>query len=327
MIHRLPLVAGLLLAAAGSVLAEDAPKPAVAPGADGNRFIRFLEDDQHGQLQTAVTCYENAQGIAVDLVGAVHLADPAYYAGLNKTFSTYDVVLFEMVGGDQQPADGDKQPAAGDGGGLPARAQDPAAVLLRSVQLMVTNLLKLQHQFEGIDYKARNFVHADVSWDQFRKLQAERNETFLTLLQRAVKSQRDEAKQAEGKQPAAGEDDLQSILALVAALQDGDPSGLKLMMARQFEGAERTIGAFEGEKGSVIIAERNKVVIEKLEEQMKAGRKKVAVFYGAGHYPDLEKRLIGMGFRQTRHEWRTAWDIPKPGKAARPEAPERKEAA
>ena len=320
MIHRLPLVAGLLLAAAGSVLAEDAPKPAVAPGADGNRFIRFLEDDQHGQLQTAVTSYENAQGIAVDLVGAVHLADPAYYARLNKTFGAYDVVLFEMVGGD-------KEPAAGNGDGLPPRAQDPAAVLLRSVQLMVTNLLKLQHQFEGIDYKARNFVHADVSWDQFRKLQAERNETFLTLLQRAVKSQRDEAKQAEGKQPAAGEDDLQSILALVAALQDGDPSGLKLMMARQFEGAERTIGAFEGEKGSVIIAERNKIVIEKLEEQMKAGRKKVAVFYGAGHYPDLDKRLTGMGFRQTRHEWRTAWDIPKPGKAARPAPPARKEAA
>jgi len=327
MIHRLPLVAGLLLAAAAYVPANDAPKPADAPAPDGNRFIRFLEDDEHAQVQTAVTRYENAQGIAVDLVGAVHLADPAYYAGLNKTFTAYDVVLFEMVGGDPQPADDGKQPAAGDGGGLPARANDPAAALLRGVQMMVTNILKLQHQFEGIDYKARNFVHADVSWDQFRKLQAERNETFLTLLQRAVKSQADDAQQAEGKKPAAGQDDFESILALVAALQNGDPSGLKLMMARQFEGAERMIGAFEGEKGSVIIAERNKIVIQKLEEQMKEGRKKVAVFYGAGHYPDLEKRLVAMGFRQTRHEWRTAWDIPKPRKAAQPAAPERKEAA
>ena len=321
------LLAGAVLASSCIVRAEEAPQPAApAEGRieQGNRFIRYTEDENRGLLQTSVTRYVNADGVSVDLVGAVHLADPGYYEGLNKLFKNYEVVLYEMVGdddalaGDEPKADdkaGEEKPKAG----KPKPAPDPTAAMLRGVQGMVTNILKLQHQVEGIDYKARNFVHADVSWEQFRKMQAERGETFLTLIQRSMKSQLDLEKQKEkdGKAEAdqGDKDDLATLMTIVASLQSGDPSGLKLVMARQFEHAEQAIGAFEGEKGSVIIAERNKVVMEKLAAQVKDGRKKVAVFYGAGHYTDMERRLLELGFHQTNQEWRTAWDITKPKKA------------
>ena len=321
------LLAGAVLAAACLARAEEAPKP-VAPAEgrveQGNRFIRYIEDADRGQLQTSVTRYVNADGVSVDLVGAVHLADPGYYEGLNKLFKDYEVVLFEMVG--EEEAAPEANPEA-DGkadeqkpkGGKPKPAEDPTAAMLRGVQGMVTGILKLQHQVEGIDYKARNFVHADVSWEQFRKMQAERGETFLTLIQRSMKTELDLEKQREKEGKAedkeSDQDQLATLMTIVGALQSGDPSGLKLVMARQFEHAEQAIGAFEGEKGSVIIAERNKVVMEKLGAQIKDGRKKVAVFYGAGHYTDMERRLLELGFHQTNHEWRTAWDITKPKKA------------
>ena len=68
-----------------------------------------------------------------------------------------------------------------------------------------------------------------------------------------------------------------------------------------------------GPTGSTIITERNKRAFEVLGEQLKAGKKNVAVFYGAGHLPDMEKRLLG-DFAMKRHSerWLTAWALEKP---------------
>jgi len=55
-------------------------------------------------------------------------------------------------------------------------------------------------------------------------------------------------------------------------------------------------------------------VIEVLQEQMAAGKRKLAIFYGAGHLLDLDQRLIDLKFKRTGHEWLTAWEISKPTK-------------
>jgi len=305
-LHDPALVALLSCLIAGSLSAaseEKEPAGEEAPAPPAGRFIRFTEDATRGRLETSVTRYENTDGVAVDFVGAVHLADPTYYKGLNTLFKGYGVVLYEMVGGEQ----------GGDPGGQAeaAPADDPTANLLRGAQMMITNLLKLQHQFAGINYKAKNFVHADLSWKKFRALQAEKGESFASLLQKAMQAELE----VKGKDDDGGENadpsDLSTLMTLLGSLQTGNTSDLKLLMARQFCHAEEVIGAFEGEEGSVIIAERNKVVLAAIAEQMKKGEKKIAVFYGAGHYPDMEKRLLEQGFKRTGHAWRTAWDIPK----------------
>ena len=49
-----------------------------------------------------------------------------------------------------------------------------------------------------------------------------------------------------------------------------------------------------------------------LDQQVRAGKKKLGIFYGAAHFPDMEKRLGEAGWKRSKQEWITAWDIPKP---------------
>jgi hypothetical protein len=95
---------------------------------------------------------------------------------------------------------------------------------------------------------------------------------------------------------------------------------MELMLAGFDEDDDGTDGS-----GSVILAERNKVVLRVLKKVLDEGtRKKIGIFYGGGHMPDLERRLIReLGFRRVRHEWLLAWDIrraAKKGEAGEAEA-------
>jgi hypothetical protein len=62
-------------------------------------------------------------------------------------------------------------------------------------------------------------------------------------------------------------------------------------------------------KGSAILSGRNEHAMKVLAGQIALGRKKLAIFYGAGHMPDFEKRLIEQGFKQIGEQWQTAWDV------------------
>jgi hypothetical protein len=72
--------------------------PALAEEPKPTDFIRVDEDAKAARLQTAVTRYEK-DGASVDLIGAVHIADAAYYKGLGERFEGYQAVLYEMIGG------------------------------------------------------------------------------------------------------------------------------------------------------------------------------------------------------------------------------------
>ena len=67
------------------------------------------------------------------------------------------------------------------------------------------------------------------------------------------------------------------------------------------------VAALAGE--SVIISDRNAKCLEVLAREVEAGKKKLGVFYGAAHFPDMVKRLVETGWVQTGTEWMTAWDI------------------
>lgn len=64
-----PFLLAMAGAAHGGVRADQAVEPSVAEApAKENSFIRFVEDETSGRLQTAVTTYENAGGVKVELV-------------------------------------------------------------------------------------------------------------------------------------------------------------------------------------------------------------------------------------------------------------------
>ena len=51
-------------------------------------------------LQLAITRFVPAadrSGATVDLIAAIHIADAAYYAELNRRFADYDSLLYELV--------------------------------------------------------------------------------------------------------------------------------------------------------------------------------------------------------------------------------------
>ena len=88
-----------------------------------------------------------------------------------------------------------------------------------------------------------------------------------------------------------------------------------------FDQVEKLMAGIEAGKGSVIVAERNKVALKVLTEEMARGRKHLGIFYGAAHLADMEQRLLAMGFQREKLEWVTAWDLPPEPPPVEPGSP------
>ena len=65
-------------------------------------FVRIaLDDDKRPRaLQMSIASYvpaDNDRLLQVDLISAIHIGDPSYYAELNARFRDYDALLYELV--------------------------------------------------------------------------------------------------------------------------------------------------------------------------------------------------------------------------------------
>ena len=291
---------------------------ALFTAARAENYIRVDEDDSAARLQTAVTRMEK-DGATVDLIGAVHIADKAYYEALVERFKGYDALLFEMIGGEKlgrveagAEPEAVEEPEADDTEETETAAPEKERDLsgLRGIYDSVARFLQLSGQSESIDYRAPNFVHADLTLAEFNRLQDERNESVLGF---ALKSALN-ADKTKTREPDAAK--------LLAALLTGKSNLLKLELVHTLGQGDDQIAAFAGE--SVIISDRNQRCIDVMNREIAAGHKNLGIFYGAAHFPDMEKRLVELGFKRVKQEWMTAWDIPK--KAA-PAPKEKKDAA
>lgn len=317
MTHTSPAIVlfAALLILASELLAEK-PAEASAPSQSGDKkanppdYIRFQEDEKGAQLQTAVARFQNAKGVAVDLIGAVHIADNAYYDALNARFKTCEVVLYELVGGEFK--DRDKLRSSSDADRMK---------WVGWLQETMKNSLGLTGQLEGIDYTAKNFVHADMTTGQFFGTQEKKQESFVGLLFKAWKAQVEVASQGElPDQPG-----LAKILEILC--RKDSPTELKRLVGREFDQVERIMAGVESDGGTVIIGERNRVALEVLDREIAKGRKKLGVFYGAAHLADMEQRLVKKGFQKKSVEWMTAWDLPPEPKSPPTENVETKPAS
>jgi hypothetical protein len=104
-----------------------------------------------------------------------------------------------------------------------------------------------------------------------------------------------------------------SLPELLMAMKSPDKAKqMKLLIGRQFGKIDEQLAGVEGEKGSVILSERNKAAMRVLKEMLAKGDKRnIAIFYGAGHLKGMEKILTSeMGFHQVGPPfWRVAWDM------------------
>jgi len=248
-------------------------------------FLRFVDDGHGGgKLETAVATYKNDGGVTVHLVGAVHIGDKSYYKSLNKTFEGYDALLYEMV----KPKDA----------APPQPGEERNNSIISVIQRFMKDALELQFQLDAVDYTKPNFVHADLDWETFQKMEEERGESIWTLMLRQML-----------KEMANPPEDQQEIglTDLLDALTSPDrATKLKLLLGRQFGHIEEQMSAFGG---TVLITERNKACFKVLDKQIADGKKDIGIFYGAGHMGDMERRLLKRGYHKTDLEWRVAWDM------------------
>ncbi|MEQ1854225.1 MAG: hypothetical protein ABMA01_21855 [Chthoniobacteraceae bacterium] len=268
------------------------PGPVRVGPAKGRDYVRYIGDNKRGKLETSIVTMKKGD-MTVELVGAVHVADPEYYKALSSLFTGYEVLLFELVDG-QRLKDQVEGKAAKDNEDL-----GPAFKVIRGMMQGLGSYFRFQYQTDGIDYHAKNFVHADVSMDEFVNLQADKGESFATLIGRAMEAQLDIGSTREAEPKGS-----QLLLALL-----GDSSGLKVAIAKQLAVADELVAAMETGEGSVIISDRNKVALDVFARETAAGRKNLGIFYGAAHLNDMEKRLEKQGYRRTGERWMTAWDI------------------
>ncbi len=212
----------------------------------------------------------------------------AYYEALNDQFKQYDALLYELVApeGTRVPRGGRQQTGA-----------DP----LSGLQTGMKDVLGLEFQLDHIDYHQDNFIHADMSPEEFMESMSKNDESFAKMFFKMLGS----SMAIQGSQSSMDESDL--VLAMFSRDRE---MKMRRAMAKQLSGADLAMVAFEGKDGSTIIEHRNGKCFEILEREIKAGKQKVGVFYGAGHLPDMEKRLLEMGFSKTGQPlWYVAWPL------------------
>lgn len=269
-----------------------------AAGADfrNPEFIRIQRNENRDPvaLQTAIAKYVPAggeKGAEIDLVAVVHIGEQAYYERLNKEFEKYDAVLYELVA-----PEGNKPPKGGE-----MKSDNPLAMLQQGMKFF----LGLEHQLEVVDYRKSNFIHADLSPEGMKKAMKERGDDEMTIILGVIADLlRKRNLDADKPEPQAPDISLTDLL---------NPKKFKRIMAQQFEDAGGDV-SLGGTINRLLVEDRNKACIKVLQQQLTAGKKKIAIFYGAAHMPDFDKRLKeDFGMKRTESEWITAWNLADDG--------------
>jgi hypothetical protein len=179
----------------------------------------------------------------------------------------------------------------------------------------MTQLLGLEFQLDRIDYAAPNFVHADLSPQEFSAAMAKRGETWWTMFSRLMREGMTRAEADGGAGPDVGIGEMFGLIFGPAAERQ---LKLRRIMAEQFTDMEMLSAAFGGEEGSTLITDRNTAALEVLRRRISGGDRRIAIFYGAGHMEDFDRRMQADFDLQPRDTtWVEAWDLRPPAPAAR----------
>ncbi len=247
------------------------------------------EQDQPRALQLGIVTYvpSDNRRISVDLVSAIHIGDSSYYAELNERFRNYDALLYELIA----PADA-----------VATSQVEKRKGFLSGAQIGMTKLLGLTFQLDEIDYKQPNFVHADLSPSELSQSMDERGESLYVYFWRVFFASIDEY----AKDPL-GLKDWEMLSAMVMSDQD---DSFKTMIAYEMTNIGQVQDILGEDSNSAVIGARNQRAIDVLLKQIESGAKRLGIFYGVAHMPDLEERLfdqVGLTYQKTT--WVDAWQL------------------
>lgn len=296
------------------VLAADAPAAEKEEhgGYPGRYMLLESSSRDRQSLSTPVASYVDAEGREVALIGAIHVAEAEYYARLNKLFGGYDVLLFEMIGGEGLQREQElrrKLDRSKPLGGLTLeearewnrivewrrrsaeKEQSFLLGLLGSAYQKLSDAVGLQTQHQGIDYSAPRFVHADMTLEEFRQAQARKGESFAGLMLKSALS-------SLVKKPGAYQP---NEFGMMLDLLSGNKAGLKNELMRIFANAPDDL------EDTVILEGRNAKCMEVFDQWSGGNARKIGIFYGAAHLPGLHRELVKRGYRLRDVRWLPAW--------------------
>ena len=279
---------------------------------DTHQYIRIERNERRlaTDLQTSVIRFAGSEqypGKIVDLIGAVHLGEPSYYKELNRRFTEYDVLLYEAVIPEKALRQGLRPASQGTGRKLSddeAWTQSKVGLAaISALQLGMKDVLGLEFQLAAVDYSPGNFVHADMTQEEMEQSMERRGESFSEMLAREMAKA---AIQQQQRNPIALNLDL--VLSVLASDRQ-----YRVRRIAAVEMVRASTGdVFASSDGtSTIITERNIKALKVLRRELsRSGNKKLGLFYGAGHFADMERRMVAeFGFERISEDWLTAWKL------------------
>jgi hypothetical protein len=290
--------------------AADAPPP--------ESYTRIGNPDTNTlQLQIAVRKFVPAQeaGPAIWLAAVMHVGEPGYYHALQRFLDTQTVVLYEGINADSHPHHVHEAAAAGTNDPPPVT---PAAGTNDgySMQSTLARSLGLVFQLEAIDYDRTNFLNSDLSILQIQRIMARgrrpaepgeegtSNVSFDTLLQ-----------------IMDGNSFLGSLFKMGLEFIGSSPKLQGVAKLTMIEAVGRLKGDLSEVQGlpqdwknliQVLIQARNQNLLADLKDELKKipPSGSIAVFYGAGHMDDLEKRITGdLHYHAADEVWLPAFSV------------------
>jgi hypothetical protein len=280
-------------------------------------YTRIANPDTNTvQLQIALRKFVAPQGGPVIWLAAVmHIGEPEYYQALQHFLNAQTIVLYEGINPDAHPHHVHDSTAASASDSTTA-APPSSTNDDYSMQATLAHSLGLVFQLDAIDYDRTNFLNSDLSVLQIQRIMAEgrlpaapgekggSNAAFGILLQIMDGSSFLGSLVKAGLQFVADSPQLQAVA--------------KLTM---IEAVGRLKGDLSDVQGlppdwkkliKVLIEARNKNLLSDLADELKKipGTGSIAVFYGAGHMDDMEKRITGdLHYHPAEDVWLPAFSV------------------
>lgn len=235
------------------------------------------------------------------LAGVSHVGESNYYCGLQKLLNAQDLVLFEGVTDRASRAAGQKTFHRGE--------ED-----LGSLQNTMAESLGLAFQLDSIDYERPNFRNSDLTIEQIAQLIAKEAPPGGTPSKTAQEFQ----KLLDMMQ---GDSLVGAMVGAAIKLIGSSPKLQALMKLMMIE----VLGRFSGDMSEfqglppewkklmdILIRARNEAVLQDLRIELgkRSPARSIAVFYGAAHMEDFERRLTrDLNYRPGREEWLPAFSV------------------
>ncbi len=243
-------------------------------------YVRTIQSGSDTfSVQTGSRLFRKAGAPDVDLVGAMHAAEPAYYRELQAILGMSDLVLYEGVtdaaqkGSIKWPSEQDHQKS---GYGRLAAA------------------LGLVTQHMGIHYRQKSFRNCDLTFQAMQVILEEemkRGDHTSAHAASANKELRQVGRMMSGKSWL-----MNGVIGWVGSSPMLRERVRFMLVA---SGARKdTDDTLDTRLQQLIVEDRNAHVIKELRIITKReSHKRIAIFYGAAHFADMQKRLIALGYQ------------------------------